>query len=141
MRNAKPKRLKPLGSSRAPVMKLIGMRIVKISNGKAVLALKTRKHHLNTIGSVHGGILCDLADAAMGAAFASLVGGDKSGVTVEFKINFLKPVFAGDELKAFAKVVSHGNSLYFTECELRNRKNRLAAKGSGLCKLLRSKSD
>ena len=141
MRNAKSKRLKPLGNRRAPVMKLIGMRIVKISNGKAILVLKTRKHHLNTIGSVHGGILCDLADAAMGAAFASLVGPDRVGVTVEFKINFLKPVFAGDELKALAKVVSHGNSLYFTECELRDRENHLAAKASGLCKLLRSKSD
>ncbi len=126
-------------SVRAPVMKLIGMRIIKISKGKAILALRARKHHLNTIGSVHGGILCDLADAAMGAAFTSLAGKGRIGVTVEFKINFLRPVFSGEKIKAFAQVISHGKSLYFTECELRTPGNRLAAKSSGLCKLLRSR--
>jgi len=124
-------------SVRAPVMKLIGMKIIKISRGRAVLALAARKHHLNTIGSVHGGILCDLADAAMGAAFTSLAGKGRIGVTVEFKINFLKPVFESEELKASARVVSHGSTLYFTECALHNGKNHLVAKSSGLCKILR----
>ena len=135
-------RLQPFQHSRtvhAPVMKLIGMRIIKISKGKAVLALSARKHHLNTIGSVHGGILCDLADAAMGAAFTTLAGKGRIGVTVEFKINFLRPVFAGEKIKALAKVISHGKSLYFTECELRAGRKGLVAKSSGLCKLLRSR--
>ncbi|MBI4431831.1 MAG: PaaI family thioesterase [Candidatus Omnitrophica bacterium] len=137
MRKTIKTHLKPLGSRYAPVMSLIGMRVVKISKGRATLALKAKRRHLNTIGSVHGGILCDLSDAAMGSAFASLVGGGRVGVTVEFKINFLKPVFASDEVRASAKVISHGNSLYFTECELRSGKNHLVAKASGTCKILK----
>lgn len=129
--------LKQVDGKYPPVAKLLGIEIVKQSKGKALLTMKTKKTHLNTIGSVHGGILCDISDAAMGYAFTSLLAKGRIGVTVEFKINFLKPVFESEELKASARVVSHGSTLYFTECELHNGKNHLVAKSSGLCKILR----
>src|SRR3989442_11814651 len=48
--------------------------------------------HFNPMGTLHGGILCDIADAAMGIAFASTLGPGESFTTVELKINFLHPV-------------------------------------------------
>jgi len=45
------------------------------------------------MGTLHVGILCGIADAAMGMAFASTLGPDESFTTVELKINFLRPIW------------------------------------------------
>jgi uncharacterized protein (TIGR00369 family) len=120
----------------APVAKLLGMRIVRQRRGQAVLTMRAKKEHLNTIGTVHGGILCDLSDAAMGYAFTTLLGKEQIGMTVEFKINFLKPVFVSEKLKASAKVLSHGKTLYYIECAIRNSRNQLVAKAASTCKVI-----
>jgi uncharacterized protein (TIGR00369 family) len=44
------------------------------------------------MGTLHGGVLCDIADAAMGMAYASTLGEGETFTTIELKINFLKPV-------------------------------------------------
>ena len=49
--------------------------------------------------TLHAGILCDIADAAMGIAFASTLAQEESFTTVELKINFFRPVW-GARLKA-----------------------------------------
>src|SRR5439155_19725643 len=50
-----------------------------------------------------GGVLCDIADAAMGVAFASSLDADQSLTTLELKINFLRPVWES-MLQAKARV-------------------------------------
>lgn len=127
-----PKQKKP---PLPPAARLVGMRLVSYKRGTASCTLKTGKRHANTMDSVHGGILCALADAAMGYAFMSLIPKDMKGATVEFKINFLLPVFCGDTIRAQGKVLAHGRSLFYAECALRNSKGRLAAKASCTCKL------
>jgi uncharacterized protein (TIGR00369 family) len=59
------------------------------------------------MGTLHGGILCDIADAAMGIAFATTLSPDESFTTVELKINFFRPVWKA-ELKAVATLVQRG---------------------------------
>jgi uncharacterized protein (TIGR00369 family) len=49
--------------------------------------------HANPMGTLHGGILCDLADAAMGIAYASTLEEGESFTTLELKINFFKPIW------------------------------------------------
>ncbi|PIQ86387.1 MAG: DUF4442 domain-containing protein [Candidatus Omnitrophica bacterium CG11_big_fil_rev_8_21_14_0_20_45_26] len=120
--------------STPPVAKLIGFHLVQAGKGKAVCRMRTGKKHLNTIGTIHGGILCDLADAAMGFAFLSLLPSHQTGVTIEFKINFLKPVFPGDLIRASAKTLFLGKSLFYLECELSNARGKLIAKASSTCK-------
>ncbi len=107
---------------------------MKVNRGKAVCKMKAREAHKNFNGTVHGGILCDLADATMGFAFISALHPSESGVTVDFKINFLKPVLVGSLIRAFAKTIFSGRSLYHLECELRNTKGELVAKASSICK-------
>jgi uncharacterized protein (TIGR00369 family) len=60
---------------------------------------------------LHGGIYCDLADAAMGYAFAATLGEDATFTTVELKINFFRPVRQG-KLTAEAKVIKEGRYLF-----------------------------
>ena len=54
-----------------PVARLIGFEAKEIAYGRATVMLAARPQHANPMGTLHGGILCDIADAAMGMAFAS----------------------------------------------------------------------
>ena len=54
-----------------PVAGLIGFTMVSAEPGRVVMEREVRPQHANPMGTVHGGILCDLADAAMGMAYAS----------------------------------------------------------------------
>src|SRR5437667_10643305 len=53
------------------VAKLIGFRLRAFGGGEAVVELESGPQHYNPMGTIHGGVLCDIADAAMGAAFAT----------------------------------------------------------------------
>lgn len=118
------------------VAKLIGFRLLNAGKGRAVCSMQTNKEHENTMGTVHGGILCDLADAAMGFAFETTLPPEAAGATVELKMNFLKPVFVVETLRAFARVLSQGKTLTYVECEVRNGEGRLVAKAASTCKRL-----
>ena len=79
-----------------PVARLVGMRLVEIGDGEARFELEADpERHANPMGTLHGGILCDLVDAAMGCAYASRLGEGETFTTLELKINFLKPVWSG----------------------------------------------
>ena len=54
-----------------PVAGLIGFEAKEIGDGRATVILAAGPQHANPMGTLHGGILCDIADAAMGMAFAS----------------------------------------------------------------------
>jgi uncharacterized protein (TIGR00369 family) len=87
------------------------------------------------MGTLHGGILCDIADAAMGIAFATTLAPNESFTTVELTINFFRPVWEA-ELKAVATLVQRGRSIGYVECEITDEQNRLIAKASSTCMVL-----
>ena len=76
-----------------PVARLIGFQRKDIRDGLAAVTLSAGPQHANPMGTLHGGILCDIADAAMGMAFASSLAPEESFTTVELKINYLRPVW------------------------------------------------
>jgi uncharacterized protein (TIGR00369 family) len=120
-----------------PVAQLIGFRPVKLAHGQATVALDTDlTRHANPMGTVHGGILCDLADAAMGIAYASTLEDDESFTTVELKINFLRPVWQ-TRLTAEGHVVQRGRSIGMVECDVTDGQGRLVARASCTCMTLR----
>jgi uncharacterized protein (TIGR00369 family) len=122
-----------------PVARLIGFQPRTISEGRAVATLTTGPQHANPMGTLHGGILCDIADAAMGVAFASTLKAGQSFTTIELKINFFRPVWEA-QLKAEAKVVRRGSTLGYVECEVTDEQGRLVAKAASTCMVLDGKS-
>jgi uncharacterized protein (TIGR00369 family) len=74
-----------------PVARLIGFEAKEIADGRAVVMLAAGRQHANPMATLHGGILCDIADAAMGMAFASTLAPSESFTTIELKINFFRP--------------------------------------------------
>lgn len=118
------------------IARLIGFEAKDIGEGRATVVLAAGPQHANPMGTVHGGVLCDIADAAMGMAFASTLAPDESFTTVELKINFFRPVWQS-KLKAEGTVVQRGRTLGYTECTLTDEQNRLVAKAASTCMVLR----
>jgi uncharacterized protein (TIGR00369 family) len=129
----------PLHSNDVPVARLIGFEAKEIADGRAVVTLAAGRQHANPMGTLHGGILCDVADAAMGIAFASTLAPGESFTTIELKINFFRPVWEA-RLQAEGRVVRRGNTIGYTECEITDEGGRLVAKASSTCMALRGES-
>ena len=119
-----------------PVAKLVGLRMLSIEPGRAVFELEATREHANPMGTLHGGILCDLADAAMGCAYASLLADGESFATLELKMNFLKPVWTG-RLEAVASMVKPGRSVGLVECRVTDDTGSLVAHSTSTCMTLR----
>lgn len=119
-----------------PVGELIGFRMASIEAGEAVMELEATERHGNPMGTLHGGILCDIADAAMGMAYASTLEARESFTTLELKINYLRPFWTGP-LRAIGKVVHAGRTVGLTQCDVVDGKGQLIARASSTCMILR----
>lgn len=120
----------------SPAARLIGFEVPEHGNGRALVTLQAGPQHANPMGTLHGGILCDIADAAMGIAFASTLAPGESFTTVELKINFLRPVREA-RLRAEGKVVHRGRTIGYTECDVVDENGRVIAKSNSTCLVLR----
>lgn len=118
-----------------PVATLVGFRLQSLGAGNAIFELEAGPQHANPMGTLHGGILCDVADAAMGVAYASTLGDAESFTTLELKINFLRPFWSGS-LVATGRVVSRGRTIGLTECDITDADGRLVARASSTCMTL-----
>jgi len=76
-----------------PIAQLIGFKLTSVTCGQAVIEFQAGEQHANPMGILHGGGFCDIADAAMGIAYASTLEEGETLATLELKINFLKPIW------------------------------------------------
>jgi uncharacterized protein (TIGR00369 family) len=120
----------------APAGELIGFRLVAAMPGEAIVELDAGPQHANPMGTLHGGILCDIADAAMGIAYACALAEGESFTTLELKINFLRPVWK-TKLRAIGRVVKQGATVGLVECDVLDGQEKLVARASSTCMTLR----
>src|SRR5258706_15711231 len=109
-----------------PIGRLVGFVLKTVEPGRAVFELEADERHHNPMGTLHGGIYCDLADAAMGIAYAATLGEGESFTTIELKINFLRAVRKAT-ITAEAKVIKAGSTLGYVECEVTDQSGKLVA--------------
>ncbi|MEM9014111.1 MAG: PaaI family thioesterase [Pseudomonadota bacterium] len=87
-----------------------GLHIREHDIGKVSLALEPKESLQQFMGYLHAGVITGLADHAAGAAFATTLPRSRICVSIELKINFLKPA-KGSVVFAEAVVVSAGRSI------------------------------
>src|ERR1700677_3480833 len=119
-----------------PIGRLLGFVLKVIEPGRAVFEMETDERHHNPLGTLHGGVYCDLADAAMGYAYATTLGEGETFTRVELKINFFRPVRKG-RLTAEATVLRAGANLGYVECDGKDDEGRLMARAASTCMKLR----
>ena len=116
--------------------RLVGFQLVSAKPGEAIVELVAGPQHANPLGTMHGGILCDIADAAMGIAYGCALGEGEAFTTLELKINFLRPVWNG-KLRAVGRVVKQGATVGLVDCDVLDEKEKLVARASCTCMTLR----
>jgi len=112
-----------------PIAKLLGFRLTGVERGKVTIEMAADQRHANPMGTLHGGVLCDLADAAMGMAHATTLEDGESFTTLELKINFLKPIWSA-KLKAVGIVVKRGKTVGLAQCDVTDEKDQLVARAT-----------
>jgi uncharacterized protein (TIGR00369 family) len=115
---------------------LLGFTLTSVGDGEAIIVFEASARHANPMGTLHGGALCDIADAAMGMAYASTLAEGETFTTLELKINFLKPVWTA-RLQAIGRVVKAGQAIGLLECDITDGGNHLVARASSTCMTLR----
>lgn len=106
-----------------------GLRVAAIDDGSSEVCLDLEPHHLNPGGIVHGGIIASLLDAAIGIALRTKLGMDRTHVTVNLSINYLRPASAGTVI-ARGTAVRSGERTGYGEAELLDDQGRLLARGN-----------
>ena len=119
-----------------PVAELIGFRLIEADLGQAVVELDASARHANPMGTLHGGVLCDVADAAIGCALASTLEDDESFTSLDLTVKFFKPIWNA-RIKAAARLTRRTRTLAFLECEVADESGRLVAKLFSSCMVLR----
>jgi len=114
------------------IAQLLGFRIIDFCEGCTTVEIDIDERFYNPMNTVHGGIFCDIADAAMGISFFTTLKDNESFTSVDLRINFLKPVKSG-RLTASSKILHRGKRLGYMECEILNEKKELVAKASSTC--------
>ena len=113
-------------------MATLGARIAEAQPGRVVLELPVGPQHRHGAGVVQGGVITQIADAAMGITLATLQEDGMWNTTIELKINFLRPVIEG-RLRAIGRVVEMKQTLLFGEADVIDEKGRLVARASSTC--------
>jgi uncharacterized protein (TIGR00369 family) len=127
------------GEFPSPIAELLGLRLLNAADGKSIIEFEANARFANPMGTLHGGVLCDLADLAMGAAYRSALKEGETFTTLELKINFLRPVWNA-VLRAEGAIVNAGRTVGLVECEIRDERGRMVARASSTCMTLRGQS-
>jgi len=113
-------------------MATLGARIAEAEPGRVVLELIAGPQHRHGGGVVQGGVITQIADAAMGMSLATLQPDGIWNTTIELKINFVRPAIEG-RLRAVGRVVEMRQTLLFSEADVLDDHDRLIARASSTC--------
>ena len=100
------------------ISQMLGFRIVAVGEAMAVVEFDAdAQRHGNQQGTVHGGMLCELADAAIGTAHSTLMEPGQSFTSIDLKAAFLRPVWRS-RLCARAWAEHRGRTISHYRCEI-----------------------
>jgi acyl-CoA thioesterase len=114
--------------TRNPFWALLGMELLEIKKGWAIVRLPIEEKLTNAIGLVHGGAIFSAADSAVGMALVGMTNRNENISTLEMKINYMKPV-KGREITAEARIIHRGSQTAIGDVEVRDEDRNLISKG------------
>lgn len=122
------------------ISKTLGFRITEIDMGYAKIELDASAEiHGNQQGTVHGGMLCELADATIGTAHSTAILEGETFTSIDLKISFFRPVWES-RLTASAKQIQHGKTITHYQCEITRDDGKVVALAMSTVMTLRGKA-
>ncbi len=106
----------------APFIADIGMEFVDAGAGWCETEIVIQPKHLQQDGYVHAGVIATMADHTAGAAGGTTANESNSVLTIEFKINLLRPA-KGERLRCRGQVLKRGKLVTVAESEVHSVAN------------------
>jgi len=123
-----------------PIMKTLGFKLIEVGEGTASMEMEAKTElHSNPMGTIHGGVLCDIADAAIGTAHSTTVGEGESFTSIDLQINFFRPVW-NERLKAAARPIHRGRTISRYVCDITRADGKLVAQVTSTMMTLRGEA-
>ena len=121
-----------------PIAQLMNIRLVEADEGRAVFEGAPEEYHYNPIGMVHGGFAATLLDSAMGCAVHTTLPARVGYTTLEFKVNFVRPLKTGTgAVRAIGTVLHAGRTTALAEGRVVGADGALYAHASTTCLIFR----
>jgi acyl-CoA thioesterase len=115
---------------RSPFHGWMQMRLERLEPGEADVSLEVAEHHLNLMGSLHGGVISSLADTATGVAMHSALEPGWTHSTTSIQVTFLAPGRLGDRVIARGRVVKRGRRFGYAEADVEHADGTLLARAT-----------
>jgi uncharacterized protein (TIGR00369 family) len=117
---------------RPPIYHLTGLRLVDAREGEGVAVLPCSKWLSTSAGTIQGGFTAMLAESAMTSAVFSTAPAGTAVATLDFKVNYLRPVFPdGEDLTARARILHRGRTLAIAAADVTNAEGKQVALATG----------
>jgi uncharacterized protein (TIGR00369 family) len=102
---------------RQAFMTTIGARLISVEPGEVVIEWPYNIGLTQQHGFLHAGVVAAVADSACGYAALTMMGDDAGVLSVEFKVNLMKPA-AGETFVATGRVIRAGRTLTVCSAEV-----------------------
>ena len=107
-----------------------------LGEGDVALTLVPAEHHLNPIGTMHGGIIATMLDTVAACAVQTTLAAGMGYTSLDLTTRFLRPVtMKTGRVRAVGTVVSRGSRTAMGEARLTDEDGRLLAHATSTCLL------
>lgn len=122
----------------APMVRLLGMQLSEVDEGRVVLTAAVQPEHENGLGIAHGGFAATMLDTALSCAVNTVMPAGKIFTTLEMKINYIRAVTRrAGALTCIGTVVHAGKTTATAEGRIVDANGKLYAHGTVTCILFR----
>ena len=119
-----------------PIARTMGFLDFAASPGRVTVTLQPAEHHLNPLGTVHGGVICTLLDTVCGCAVHTLLDAGTGYTSLDLNTRFLRPVTAATGLiRCEGEVIARGGRTATAQARLVDASDRLLAHATSTCLL------
>ena len=120
-------RLRQIANEQPEFSKLLGIQLIEATPERVVMDLPVTEALSNRNGVMHGGAILGLTDNAGGTASSINLKPGQNTVTLESKVNFLRPIRIGDVARATVTPVHIGGTTQVWNIAVTRGDGKLAA--------------
>lgn len=110
-----------------PIGVTLGFTLTEVEAGRVQFDYTASENVFNPLGTVHGGLLCTLLDAAVGCAAHSTLASGVGYTTLELTTHYLRPAMGGQRLRTIGRVTKGGRRVIFASGEVLDDNDQLVA--------------
>ena len=119
-----------------PALLTLGATMATVDDSRVTMAMEPGEYLYNPLGTVHGGMIAILLDSVMGCAVHATLPAGRGYTTLEFKVNFIRPVsIRTGTVTGVGTVIHAGRRSAVAEGRLLDASGRLYATASTTCLL------